>query len=234
MTESAEKGGGLYSFREVAFYLGVHPSTLRSWFFPGGNRKPLLNPKILKTDEDGAWLSFHDFLQAFAVKSLKAKGLHPAAVREAILEAKKQYGLPYPLSVKGHVIFVDDGGGVLIQPPGEEDPTELIGKRKLQRSFKKIVEPYIHRIDFDEEGIARRFIVFEEVFGNTKKRVVMDPATNFGEPTVEGTPYRVETLRRAVEAEGSVEAVANIYEVTENEVTLAMHAKDGSDLQIAA
>src|SRR4051794_23526610 len=114
MLESAEKGRGLYSFKEVAFYLGVHPNTLRSWFFPGRNRVALLDPKILKTGEDGAWLSFDDFLQAYAVRTLKNAGLSPKSVREAIAEAKEQYGLPYPLSVKGHTVSADEKGRVYI------------------------------------------------------------------------------------------------------------------------
>jgi len=222
MIESAEKGRGLYSFREVAHYLGVHSNTLRSWFYPGFGRKALLDPNILKTDEDGAWLSFDDFLQAYAVKRLKDLGLKPPMVREAIAEAKQKFGLPYPLSVQGHLVYVDGGKRVIIHPPNEPHPVQLTGPGKRQRVLKPIVERYLDKVEYDDDGLANRFIVFTQTFGSVRHRIVMDPHLNFGEPTVEGTPYRTNTLRRAVDAEGSVEAVARIYEVDESEVMIAM------------
>jgi uncharacterized protein (DUF433 family) len=234
MLESVDQGGGLYSFKEVAQYLGVHVHTLRSWFFPSRGGKPLLDPKILKTDEDGAWLSFNDFLQAFAVKSLKDHGLKPKAVREAIFEAKERHGLPYPLSVQGHKIYVDDNHKVFILPPGQKHPSQLAGKGKGQVNIREVIEPYLHLLEFDKDGMAARLIVFQEVFGNINRRVVMEPGMNFGEPTVEGTPYRVETLRRAFDAEGSIENVARIYEVQESEVCVAIHAGDAELLILAA
>lgn len=230
MLESADKGCGLYSFKEVSYYLGVNPHTLRSWFFPARGRKALLDPNILKTDEDGAWLSFHDFLQAFAVKKLKDSGLKPIAVREAIFEAKTTHGLPYPLSVKGHKIYVDDNRKVFIIPPNQKHPSQMAGRGKGQVSFHEVVEPYLHLLEFDKDGIAARLVIFQEVFGTVNKRVVMEPGKNFGEPTVEGTPYRVETLRRAFDAEGSIEDVARIYEVQEAEVRVALHAGDTTEL----
>ena len=236
MLESAEKNEGLYSFLDVAHYLGVHTSTLYTWFFPSGNRTCLLDPNILKTDADGAWLSFYDFLQAYAVKRLKDVGLKPKAVRAAIIDAKEKYGLPYPLSIQSHQIYVDKRRRaekkVYIEPPNSHLITALSGD---QTHFALIVEPYIDLLEFDEEGMATRLVVYQKFFDGVRKRVVMEPGTNFGEPTVEGTPYRVETLRRAVDAEGSVEDVVRIYEVEESEVIVALRATEpGAEIKMAA
>jgi len=232
--DSAEKGWGLYSFPEVAKYLGVPIKTLRSWFNPRRGKAPLLKGEIVKTIEEGAWLNFHDFIQAYAVKALIDAGVNPRHIREAIAEAKEQYGLPYPLSMKGHVVYADRRVHVL--PPGETSPAELTGKVKGQKSFMPIVEKYIRRIEFDENGMANLFVVFEKEFpGGVHKRVIMEPHVNFGEPTVEGTGYRASTLRDALLAEGSHDSVVRFYEVDERDIIVAVEAfKHAPELKAAA
>lgn len=235
--DSAEKGWGLYSYAEVARYLGVHQKTLRSWFSVRRGKPPLLRGDVSKSVEEGAWLNFHDFIQAFAVKKLVDGGANPRHVREAISEARDRHGLPYPLSMRGYTIYVGKDGRVHILPPGQTDPEQLTGKRKRQISFMEIIKGYIDRIEFDEEsGMANRFVVHEKPFpGGVLKRVIMQPNINFGEPTVEGTGYRAATLRNAVDAEGSEDAVARIYEVDKNDVIVAVDAfKHAPELQAAA
>jgi uncharacterized protein (DUF433 family) len=233
--DSAEKGWGLYSFPEVAQYLHVPIKTLRSWFKPRGHKGPLLQGDIVKTIEEGSWLNFHDFIQAYAVKALKDAGVKPRDVREAISEAKEKYGLPYPLSIKGHTIY-SDGHGVHILPPGQTQPSELTGKRKGQVSWTEIIKPYLTRLEFDEKGMANKFLVFEKDFGGSiHKRVTMQPDVNFGEPTVEGTGYRASTLRDALLAEGSRESVVRFYEVDDYDVIVAVEAfKYAPELKAAA
>ena len=49
----------------------------------------------------------------------------------------------------------------------------------------------------------------------------MDPRYCFGDPVVEGTGYRAETLWRAALAEGSESKAAEFYEVDKNAVIAA-------------
>lgn len=224
MIESAAKGCGLYSMSEVAQYLHIHPSTLRSWFDPVEGRKALLKGEVVKTDDEGAWLNFHDFLQAYAVKLLKDGGAKPKDVREAIAEARDKYKLPYPLSMRGFDIYTDVNGRVHIKRPGDTEPTELTGPRKGQGNFHEVIKNYINRLEFDEAGLAARFVVYEKKYHGRRHRVVMDPQLNFGEPSVDGTPYRAATLRDAVRAEGSTEAVMRLYDVKKGHVKIAIEA----------
>ena len=232
--DSAEKGWGLYSFPEVANYLGVPIKTLRSWFISRGGKAPLLSGTVTKTVEEGAWLNFHDFIQAYAVKELIHAGVNPRHIREAISEAKERYNLPYPLSMRGHVVYADKRVHVL--PPGETNPAELTGGAKGQKNFMSIVEKYIKRIEFDEKGMANLFVVYQMKFDDgMQKRVIMEPHINFGEPTVEGTGYRASTLRDALEAEGSRDSVVRFYEVDERDVIVAVEAfKYAPELKAAA
>lgn len=234
VVQSAEQGHGLYSFPEVARYLGLNIRTLRSWFAKPEDR-PLLKGEIATERDHGRWLSFADFVQAYAVKCLKEKDIHPRVIREAIKEARTTYGLPYPLSMRGHQIFADDNGALHIIPPGEHNPAQLTGRAKHQRSLKSIVDKYLTPIEFDERGVAARFVIFQKKYNGDLKRVVLDPHLNFGEPTVEGTPFRVVTLCDAAEAEGSPQKAAELYEVEKSDVLVAIDAcRHGPALKAAA
>ena len=233
VVESAEEGHGLYSFKEVAQYLRVNIKTLRSWF--SNKDRTLLKGEIARGHKEGTWLSFDDLIQAYAVKSLKDKGIQPKVIREAIVEAQETYNLPYPLSMRGHEIFADDNGTLHILPPGESHPAQLTGRAKTQTSLKDIIASYLTPIEFDEKGMAARFVVFQKQYDGLTKRVVMDPHTNFGEPTVEGTMFRVVTLCDAAEAEGSPERAAELYEVDKRDVLVAIDlCRQGLALKAAA
>jgi uncharacterized protein (DUF433 family)/transposase-like protein len=233
LADAANTSTGIYTVSEVARYLDVRPNTLRHWFFPTDERKILLKGEIQKSKEEGAWLTFNDFLQAYAVKMLKNAGVPPPQVREAIRETQQIHGLPYPMSMRGHTIFADSSGTVHILPRGAKHPVQMTGKNRGQKSFQEVVQQYLTRMEFDARGMAERFIVWQ--YRRGQGRVVMDPKANFGEPTVEGTPYRAVTLSDAVEAEGSVSAVAKIYDVSEDSVLLALEAmREAPELKRAA
>src|SRR6266542_385015 len=228
-TESAELGQGLYSFGEVAQYLRVNVNTLRSWFRSYGGRHPIITGSISQSQDKRLWLSFHDFIEAYIIHYLKGEGVKPPDLREAIEECKKKYNLSYPLSHKGHVVMVDRATGrVLVLPPNEHHPVEVTGPHKGQKMAMQIVRDYLRKLEFDEHtALVNRFIVMERKFpGGRIRRIVMEPGLNFGEPTVEGTPYRASTLREALMAEGDPKKTAKIYGVGKSDIIIATAAFD--------
>lgn len=234
--ESVEQGHGLYSFGEVARYLHLPPSTLRSWFRPYTGRKPILKSQIKFEDDGGLWLSFNDFIEAWIVAYLKKEGAKPKAVREALNRCQQEWGIKYPLSRKGTLVWVDKSTGqVVIKREGEEHPFDGTGPHRNQLTHYSLIQDYLSKLEFDEQDNANRYIVWEDKLDGQTKRVVMQPTINFGEPTVEGTPYRALTLKEAAEAEGSPEEAARLYEVDRGDVVIAIEAfKKASELREAA
>ncbi|WP_050031122.1 hypothetical protein [Verrucomicrobium sp. BvORR034] len=233
--DSAEGYGGLYSFREVASYLHVPVTTLRSWFRPYGGRKPIIKGQVDTNGEEGLWLNFNDFIQASVIHYLKSKDVNAKALREALEKCKTEFGLDYPLSERGHRVFVDDAGDVVILPPGEENTIQLTGPYQGHRNLHPIMCEYLDRLEFDKDGHASKWVLWKNEFDGVTKRVVMDPSVNFGEPTVEGTVYRASTLRDAAEAEGGAEHAARIYEVDVSDVVVAVEAfRNAPELRKAA
>jgi uncharacterized protein (DUF433 family) len=230
---SAEQGCGLYSFGEVARYLHLPVSTLRSWFISRGAIGPLIHGEI---DPSEQWLSFRDFTDAYVAAYLKSKGVKPRALREGLLLCKQDHHLDHPLSMKGTQFSVDRATGqILVLPPGYPHHVTMTGPSRNQIVLDPVMDEYMSKLEFDDANLANRYIVWKQKIGGKIKRVVMEPGSNFGEPTVENTPYRAITLRDAAEAEGGPEKAAELYEVEEGDVIIAIEAfNHAPELQMAA
>jgi uncharacterized protein (DUF433 family) len=73
------------------------------------------------------------------------------------------------------------------------------------------VAPSLSGLEFDEQA-ARRWLL------NNKKTIVADPLKSFGQPVVDESGITTSALFQAVEAEGSIEIVASLYEIRKSAV----------------
>jgi uncharacterized protein (DUF433 family) len=64
-------------------------------------------------------------------------------------------------------------------------------------------------LEFDADIVARWYPL-----GKSRKTIVIDPSRAFGRPIATEGGVPAETLRNAVESEGSPEKVAKLYEVS--------------------
>src|SRR3990172_10224197 len=106
--------------------------------------------------------------------------------------------------------FKTDGRSIFAQLVNEAtgEPA-LIDIVKTQYAFHKVLEPFLHGLEFDESDQAFRWWPL-----GLKRCVVIDPQRSFGQPIVnkEGVPTSI--LARAFRAAGeSVAAVTAWYEV---------------------
>jgi uncharacterized protein (DUF433 family) len=92
----------------------------------------------------------------------------------------------------------------------------MIDLKKRQQVFRTIIEPSLRDLEFEASAVARWYPL-----GVKHRSVLVDPARSFGRPIVRrGVP--TEILAEAVKLEGSVDAVASIYEVPKAEVRSAL------------
>jgi uncharacterized protein (DUF433 family) len=85
---------------------------------------------------------------------------------------------------------------------------ELVDLKRRQSVFHRIVEPSLRDLEFDADALARWYPL-----GMSRKSVVIDPGRSFGRPIVSDGGVPTETILRAVEAEGSPERAARLYEL---------------------
>jgi uncharacterized protein (DUF433 family) len=217
--DSIKSATGLYTVTEAATYARMHPRTLSTWLYGGGGVSPLRQTAIPK--EEGRFLTFIEFVEALAIRNLRVNyDISFQKIRQAVNEAKNQYGIEYPFANKEHKTFLI-GRELHIVLAGEQNPVQLTGKEKRQESMKACLEQFMHDLEWDHNDMASAYVAYRYPGRNRNIFIKMRPSLYFGAPIVEGTGHTAETLWRAALAEGSEARVAEFYEVDVESVIAA-------------
>lgn len=165
---------------------------------------PLWEPDYVNED-DTIELSFRDLIELRFVKAFRDVGLSLPTIRECFKRAVELVNDQRPFSTQR---FRTDGKTIFLEITDKVNEGELLDLRRRQGVFHRIVAPSLHDLEFDAEAVVRWFPL-----GKSHRNIVIDPARAFGRPIVMPAGVPAEVLRDAVEAEGSEEKVAKLYEV---------------------
>lgn len=203
----AEFGVGAYSLAEAGRLLRISPTTLRRWLFgysydhhgPRTEQRPLWQPQY-GVDQDEPLLGFRDLLEARIVRGFRELRIGLPTIRSCLDYARELVEDDHPFSTRR---FKTDGRRLFL----ESQAGTLIDLRVRQHVFKRIVEPSFKDLDFDAEAASRWWLL------PRKRTIVLDPARSFGQPIVAECGVPTARLAQAVEAEGSLDRVARLYEI---------------------
>lgn len=199
-------GIGAYSLPEAGRLLHIPSSTIRHWLFgysyhhhgPRTQQAPLWNPQY-GADQEEPLLGFRDLLEARIVRGLRQTGLGLPTIRECLELARDVVQDDHPFSTRrfktdGRTLFVEQGNAVL-------------DLKKRQHVFRKVIEPTFVDLEFDADAASRWWL------NPVRKTLVIDPERSFGQPIVAETGVSTARLAQAVAAEGSVDRVAQLFEL---------------------
>jgi len=199
-------GHGLYTIAEAAMYARVPPRTLARWLFGGTDRKPAIDPQF---GRDERVVSFLDLVQSRAIREISFQYHVPLAkFQQAIKVAKRKYGLDYPFARKHCTYYHLAIKELVIQPPGSDDFVEVSGTHQGQLLFQ-FTELYLQSLDFDADGLANNWRVYNDL--------VINPALRFGEPLLK-CGYSARTIWESIRTEGGIDAAAQAYELSRDDV----------------
>lgn len=219
--ETVLTASGLYTVNEAALYAKMTPITLGRWLFGDKSHAALRGSLIPKSE--GKFLTFLEFVEALAVRTLRnTHGLSLQKIRGALDMCKREYGIDYPFANRDHKVFLL-GSELNITIGKNPNPVQLTGKNKRQQSIRPCIEQFMRDLVFDDKKTATEYIAYRYPVPNEAAtiNVTMNPRYCFGDPVVQGTGYRAETLWRAAVAEGSEDRAAQFYEVSVNSVIAA-------------
>jgi uncharacterized protein (DUF433 family) len=212
----------LYTVTEAALYLGVPRSTLSTWAH-GYRRQRSGHPDVtgqaVLTTVDrghtgrGAVIPFIGLAEGLVLTAMRRSGVPLQRVRPALSRLDEQFGVQHALASKR---LYTDGAEVLYDYAERDDDKEasnalreLVVVRSGQRVFNDIVESYLRRLDFGDDGYARliRLPAYEVA------EVVVDPARGFGQPIFARGGARIEDALAMFRAGEDLETVAAEYRV---------------------
>lgn len=210
-------GIGYYTVPDAARLLSVRPYTINRWL--GGYQfkrdgkahqmAPLWAAQLPRLN-GRLYLGFRDLIELRFVNAFVEAGVSLKAVRACLEYARDCVDDPRPFSTQR---FRTDGQTIYLDTLRllEDDPTaekrELLDLRKRQYAFASVIEKFFRDFDVEDDAVARWRPL------NGKETIVLDPQRSFGQPIAAEYGIPTETLRDAVEAEGSPRQVARLYEL---------------------
>lgn len=204
----AAYGIGIYTAPEAARMVGMQSATLRRWLLgydhDAKHEEPLWQPQYDANSDAGVLLGFRDLIEARIVNALRAKKIGLPTIRICMERAREIVGQDRPFSTSQ---FKTDGKTIFLEITRDLDEPELIDLRRKQGVFNRVVAPSLADLDFGPDGAERWWLL------HGKRTIVADPGRAFGQPIVAGHGITTARVAQAVKAEGSVAAVAKIYEI---------------------
>jgi uncharacterized protein (DUF433 family) len=206
-------GVGSYTANEAARLIQTSPRNISRWMRGYTYRRgetqhkvaPLWSPQW-DTADDHLELGFRDLIELRFVKAFLEAGMGLLAVRNCLEFARDCVRDDHPFSTRrfqtdGKTIFLESIERAFGEP-------KLLDLKRRQYVFKQVIERTFKDLDIEDEAVAR-WRPF-----NGKKSIVIDPNRSFGQPIAAEYGVPTVVLADAVEAEGSVERVSKLYDVT--------------------
>ncbi|WP_028751384.1 hypothetical protein [Rhizobium leucaenae] len=168
--------------------------------------------------EEHLEIGFRDLIELRFVKEFLDAGVGLLAIRNCLDFARTCANDERPFSTRR---FQTDGRTIFLQSIERSAEPKLLDLKRRQYVFQQVVERTFKELDIEDDAVAR-WRPF-----NGKQSIVIDPGRAFGQPVASQSGVPTVALADAVEAEGSVEDVARIFEVPVSVVRDAVQFEDG-------
>lgn len=206
----------IYSYADVDRLVGVHSGTARRWL-EGYSRKGHFYAPVLRLEPTGAdVVTWGEMVEARLLAEFRDRDVPLHRMRPAIVELRKEFGT-YPLAYARP--FLDVEGRELVRKVqdsvGLERGLQLVVVRSGQLMLTDEAERFRGAVEYDTKGAAK-LLRPQPV----TPAVVMNPQHAFGQPAIRNV--RTDTIAEEYRAGTSREELADLYDLTTNQVDEAI------------
>lgn len=205
-------GIGYYTGAEAARLLDMPSRTIGRWLGGYHYRKddrrasvaPLWTPQLPRVDGH-LELGFRDLIELRFVHAFVRAGLALQTIRRCLAYARECVSDQRPFSTRR---FQTDGRTIFLDTLRQSGGNELLDLKQHQYVLGRVIESSFKDLDIDDVTVTR----WRPFKG--KDSIVIDPARAFGQPIASQSGVPTISLADAVVAEGSIERVARLYQVS--------------------
>jgi uncharacterized protein (DUF433 family) len=214
-------GLGLYTLNEAAQLVGTETRAVKRWLFGyrhSGDREspPLWSTQYAQADLGEAVIGFRDLVELRYVREFVRRGVPLIIIRRCLDAAKQLFGADYPFTAAR---FVTDGATIFHEAMREGIlKGELLDLKTRQYAFREIIKDSLYTGIEYEGPYARRWFPQPR-----SKVIVLDPASQFGHPSVADGGVPTASIYASYLAEGKKSAiVARLFELEPRQVNAAV------------
>jgi uncharacterized protein (DUF433 family) len=208
-----------YPISDVAWYLRLPESTLRSWTlgqsYPTSHGRRRSQPLIQIASLAERIMSFEDLIEAHVLSSLRRRHAIPlSTIRKAVARIRRENpNSEHPLA---DFDFATNGVELFLE---EVDRITNLSQ-DWQLVLRETIEGHLKRIDRAPQGFAVRLYPFTrpEAPPDTPRKVMIDPRIAFGRPVITGTGVKTATVFERFSAGDSPEDLADDYDRQPEEI----------------
>jgi uncharacterized protein (DUF433 family) len=214
-------GQGAYTLSQAARFIKVAPQRLRRWVYGYKyiyKRNTVKSSPVWSGDYSGVkkeeLLSFRDMIEARFIIELRSRGISWKTIRAASEHAKLVLNTSHPFSSRR----IGTMGKSVFAKVNEETGTQsFVNLVTKCYALNGILDKYIQDLEYSGSDNVIRWYPLHD-----RRKVVLDPARQFGQPIVAKEGVETTILFRAFQAEKSVERVAYWYDVSIESVRSAI------------
>jgi uncharacterized protein (DUF433 family) len=210
-----------YGPAEAARYLRLPAATLRTWLvgrdYPKAGSQATFRPLIKPARHQPLQLSFYNLIEAHVLRALRTEhGVALNELRTAIAYAEKELKLSRLLlspELRTH------GGQMFLDRYAELINLSASG----QLAMRKLLEDHLQRVEWDEwQFPVRLYPYVASAAGSAARPIAIDARVAFGRPIIKGAGISTAAITDRLDAGESVEALADDYDLSRDEIEQAV------------
>jgi|SRR5215213_5101804 len=217
---------GIFTVPEAALLMGQKQSLVRVWI-EGHTRKqsPVIDNELGRVDGKTA-VSFTNLMELRFV-AFFAPHVGLQEIRKIMDEAKATLGHPHPFATR--TVFKTDGKKIVAEIAYRTGKVDIYDLRSRNLEMRTVVWNSLKNdVTYDPLGQAVSWRPRPHIAPN----VIVHPRFAFGQPVLKKSRIPTKVLAKAVQVEGSMKFVADIFEVPIKSVREAV--KFEQNLRLAA
>jgi uncharacterized protein (DUF433 family) len=210
-----------YSFADVSRFIGVSPSTVRSWFVGQAKSRPVFVPA---SHGGQLRLSFINLVEANALAAIRRR-FHVSLqkARAAVSFLQRTFKSDHPLAAHR---FETDGVDLFIEKAG----ATISASESGQSVIRDVIASCLRRVEWDASGPARFFPHTRDwesadTAAEMPRVVVIDPTQGGGQPVIAGRGILVAVIGRRFKAGESLEDLMEDYGCSAEEIDEAIRVQ---------
>jgi uncharacterized protein (DUF433 family) len=224
----AKLGEGIYLVKDISKILRLDYEKVYRWIvgYWGGSLDKDFNYTF--GDADNRAINFYSLIEFYTFFKLREKGLSTNEIKKLHHELSTTLKTPYPFAM-AQDYYVDH------RKP--KDPQKKTKKKfvyytylasliklspKKQFSFN-FMETFLDKIEFDDNNLAVRFFPLAN-----SKNVVVDPKHQFGQPTINGTNIKTQTIYNLYNGGETLENISILYNIPVKKVEDAINFQNAA------